>query len=175
MSIKQKHLTILLLILCLVIPIAVVADPTELTSFITVWMGTTPIKDSLSTKSSAEAVSVLKEATDTVMKKETYPYDVASPAESKTTFKILKFRCDEKMQICGYWIEATRGGRDVATNSPVWISPPPIVALVSDVYDEKSDTQTTTLKEDPKAAVEQILQRYVDEQPLGKPIIGTKE
>ena len=175
MSIKQKRLTILLLILCLVIPIAVVADPTELSSFITVWMGTTPIKDSLSTKSSAEAVSVLKEATDTVMKKETYPYDVASPAESKTTFKILKFRCDEKMQICGYWVYATRDGKEVATNSPIWISPPPIVALVSETYDEKTDTITTTLKEDPKAAIEQILQRYVDAQPLGKPVTGTKE
>jgi len=147
----------------------------DTTTFVTVWQGTTPIKDSLSTKSSAEAASVLKEATDTVMKKETYPYDVASPAESKTTFKILKFRCDEKMQICGYWVYATRDGKEVATNSPIWISPPPFVALVSETYDEKSDTITTTLKEDPKLAIEQILQQYVDNQPIGKPIIGTKE
>ena len=109
------------------------------------------------------------------MKKETYPYDVASPAESKTTFKILKIRCDEKMQICGYWVYATRDGKEVATNSPIWISPPPIVALVSDVYDDKTDTYTTTVKEDPKLAIEQVLQGYVDRQPLGKPTTGTKE
>jgi len=171
----MKRLTVILLILCLVIPIAVVADPTELTSFITVWMGATPIKDSLSTKSSAEAVTVLKEATDTVMTKQTYPYSVVTASETGTTFKIIKYRCDEKMQICGYWIEATRAGRQVATNSPVWISPPPVVALVSESYDSKSDTVTTTLKEDPKLAVEQVLQQYVDNQPIGKPIIGTKE
>jgi len=174
MSIKQKHLTILLLILCLVIPIAVVADPTELTSFITVWMGTTPIKDSLSTKSSDEAVSVLKEATDTVMKKETYPYDVASPAESKTTFKILKFRCDEKMGICGYWVYATRDGKEVATNSPVWILSSPVQIKISETYDSKTEITTITMKEDPKAAIEEVLQAYVDRQPLGKPVIGTQ-
>ena len=171
----MKRLTILLLILCLVIPIAVVADPTELTSFITVWMGTTPIKDSLSTKSSAEAVTVLKEATDTVMTKQTYPYSVLTASETGTTFKIIKYRCDDKMQMCGYWLEAYRDGKTVATNSPVWISPPPITALVSEVYDSKSDTITTTVKEDPKLAIEQVLQAYVDRQPIGKPIIGTKE
>jgi hypothetical protein len=150
--------------------------PSEATTFVTVWQGATPIKASLATKApSVSEATVLKAATKIEMEKIAYPYDVRASEESATTFKIIKFRCDEKLQLCGYWIEATRNGQQVATNSPIWISPPPITALVSEVYDAKSDTITTTLKEDPKAAVEQILQQYVDNQPIGKPITGTKE
>jgi PKD repeat protein len=149
--------------------------PSEATKFVTVWSGATPIKDSLTLTSAAQKPVILKTATSVEMAKIAYPYDVAAKAESPTTFKIIKFRCDEKMQICGYWVQAWRSGQEVATNSPIWISPPPITALISETYDAKSDTLTTTLKEDPRAAVEQILQQYVDNQPLGKPIIGTKE
>jgi hypothetical protein len=171
----MRRLLICFIILLVVCSGIAYAAPGELTKFITVWSGATPIKDSLSAKSASQQVSILKTATDTEMKKISYPYDVRASEESATTFKIIKFRCDEKMQICGYWLEATRNGQTVATNSPVWISPPPITALVSEVYDAKSDTQTVTLKEDPRAAVEQILQQYVDNRPIGKPIIGTKE
>ena len=171
----MKRALIIFLILLLIFGGVAYAAPGELTKFVTVWSGATPIKDSLTAKSVSQQVSILKTATDTEMKKLAYPYEVRPPAESKTTFKIIKFRCDEKMQICGYWLEAFRDGKTVATNSPVWISPPPITALVSEVYDSKSDTITTTVKEDPKLAIEQVLQAYVDRQPIGKPIIGTKE
>jgi len=171
----MKRALIIFLILLLIFGGVAFAAPGELTTFITIWSGAKPITDSLSLKSASEQVSTLKTATDTVMIKQTYPYSVLTASETGTTFKIIKYRCDTKMQICGYWIEATRGGKTVATNSPVWISPPPIVALVSDMYDAKTDTQTITVKEDPKMAVEQILQAYVDRQPLGKPVTGTKE
>jgi len=165
----MKRALIIFLILLLIFGGVAYAAPGELTKFVTVWSGTKPITDSNPT------ASALKTATDTAMKKQTYPYSVIIASETGTTFKIIKYRCDTKMQICGYWIEATRAGRQVATNSPIWISPPPIVALVSEVYDDKTDTYTTTLKEDPKLAVEQILQQYCDNQPIGKPITGTKE
>jgi hypothetical protein len=51
----------------------------------------------------------------------------------------------------------------------------PIDILVSESYDDKIDEMTVTLKEDPKAAALQILQAYVDRQPLGKSTTGTKE
>jgi PKD repeat protein len=150
--------------------------PSENTTTVVVWSGATPIKDSIDSKAPTDdEITILKTATDTEMKKQSYPYDVAAKAESTTTFKILKYRCDNKMGICGYWIEGYRDGKTIKTNSPVWISPPPITALVSEVYDEKVDTLTITLKEDPKMAVEQILQRYVDNQPIGEAITGTKE
>jgi PKD repeat protein len=150
--------------------------PSENTTTVVVWSGATPIKDSIDSKAPTDdEITILKTATDTEMKKQTYPYDVAAKVDSLTTFKILKYRCDEKMRICGYWIEGYRDDKTVKTNSPVWISPPPITALISEVYDEKVDVITVTLKEDPKAAVEQILQMYVDNQPIGKPVTGTKE
>jgi hypothetical protein len=162
---------LLLLIALLIVPFASAWEPTEKTKFVAVWSGSKPITDSLTSKSYTDKTLTLKVATDTVMSKASYPYEISKTA---TSFKILKYRCDNKMQICGYWVEATRYGLPVKTNSPVWISPPPVIALVSEVYDEKSDTVTTTLKEDPKLALEQILQQYVDNQPIGIPVIGTK-
>jgi hypothetical protein len=168
----MRRIALILLISFLIIPFASAWEPTEKTQFITIWSGSKPITDSLTSKSYTDKTLTLKAATDTVMSKASYPYEIS---KSTTSFKILKYRCDNKMQICGYWIEATRSGKTVATNSPIWISPPPITALVSEVYDEKSDTVTTTIKEDPKLAIEQVLQQYVDNQPIGKPVTGTKE
>lgn len=141
---------------------------TELTTTKIVWEGSTPIKDAL-TLSTSSKEAVLKTATETVLKDVKYPYNVSVP-ESKTEIKILKYKCDEKMGICGYWIAATRDGQEVYTNSPIWISPPPYKVVVSETYDSKLDETTITLKEDPKAAVEAILHRYVDGQPIGKAV-----
>ena len=143
-------------------------EPDENTTIKVVYEGATPIKDLLSLKTKANAV-VLKEETEKVMSKVSFPYNVTKE-ETKTTFKIVKYRCDEKMQICGYWIEAYRDGKEVYTNSPIWISPPPYQVVVSESFDEKTNEITTTLKEDPKAAVESVLQRYVEMQPLGKAV-----
>jgi hypothetical protein len=167
----RRTVILLLLIALLIVPSISAWEPTDKTKFVTIWSGSKPITDSLTSKSYTDKTLILKAATDMEMSKASYPYEISKTA---TSFKILKYRCDNKMQICGYWVEATRSGKTVATNSPIWISPPPVVALVSETYDEKSDTVTTTIKEDPKLAIEQILQQYVDNQPIGTPVIGTK-
>ena len=149
----------------------------ETTTVKVVYEGLTPIKDSLTSpsKTSSDAV-ILKAATESVMSKVSYPYNVTK-AETQTTFKIFKYRCDEKMGICGYWIEAWRDGKEVYTNSPIWISPPPHEVFVSESTKIISETEfdkviekTVTIKEDPKLALEITLQQYVDRQPLGKAV-----
>jgi len=147
----------------------------ETTTTKVVYEGLTPIKDSLATKSPTTSdAAILKTATESVMSKVVYPYNISVP-ETKTTFKVVKYRYDDKLQAFGYWIEATREGNEVATNSPIWVVSPQYNVIVSEVYDEKTNEITATLKEDPKYAIEQILQRYVDNQPLGKATVGTKE
>lgn len=140
-----------------------------------VYEGSTAITDSLSSKADAEKPALLATATANTLKEVKYPYEV-----SGTEITILKYKCNA--EICGYWISATRGGKEVYTNSPIWISPPPYEVVISDVYysDEKMEIPTAdskealyekvTLKEDPKLAVELILQQYVDMQPLGKAV-----
>jgi hypothetical protein len=132
------------------------------------YQGSRAITDSLASKSSGEKNPILSAATETALKDVKYPYTI-----SGTEITILKFRCDKDMQICGYWISATRKGEEVATNSPIWISPPPYEVFISSSFDAKAFTSTVILKEDPKEAVEQVLQRYVSGQPLGKAITGT--
>jgi hypothetical protein len=181
----MKRVIALFLIFLILIPFVFAAELsesiTDKTAIKVIWQGPTPIKDAISTKAPTDdETAILKAATDTEMQKQIYPYDVAEKATSTTTFKILSFSCDRKKfgidaDICGYWVAAYRDGKTVATNSPILISPPPITAIVSEVYDDKVDTITTTLKEDPKLAVEQILQMYVDNQPIGKAVTGTKE
>jgi PKD repeat protein len=143
-----------------------------------VYQGSTAIRDSIMGKASANAE--LSTATTAALKDVKYPYDISTSKveETKTvvtTFKVQKFRCDTKMQICGYWIEATRDGVEVQVNSPIWISPPPYEVVVSEVYDALAKENVVTIKEDPKVAVEMVLQGYVDRQPLGKATVGTKE
>lgn len=145
-----------------------------------VYQGSTAIRDSLVSKSPTDSTnSLLLTATSEALKDVTYPYDILSSKieDTKTVvtvFKIQKSRCDTKSEVCGYWITATRDGQEVATNSPIWISPPPYIATVSEVYDAIANEKVVTIKEDPKLAVEQILQEYVDGQPLGRATVGTK-
>jgi PKD repeat protein len=148
------------------------------TTYKTVWQGTTPIADTFAVKAAEKSKTVLDQyeksailstATDTALKAEKYPIDISK--DSKTIVTIEKYRCTS--DICGYWITATRDGQEVATNSPVWISPPPYVIIVSESFDSVKNEVTVTVKEDPKAALEQILQKYVNQQPLGKAVIGT--
>ena len=128
------------------------------------YQGSRAITDSIASKSpTASEEAILTVATKAVLKDVKYPYLVAG---SEVT--ILKSKCTD--EICGYWVSCTRGGKEVYTNSPVWISPPPYEVVVSDVFDEKANTQTITLKEDPKAAAEEVLKGYCDRQPLGKAV-----
>ena len=125
-------------------------------------------------------------AVETIMTNETYPYIIPTevskeePIEGETKvpvteITIIKARYDEETTTMWYWISATRDGQEVAVNNPVWIYPAPKDIIVSEVLDEKTNVMTITRKEDPKAATEKILREYVDQQPIGKAIVGTKE
>ena len=146
---------------------------TEKPKIVVVFDGATPISAGLITKTTyAEKESYLKQEINTTMAKESYPYSVVKNT-AKTDVQIQKYKC--KSDTCWYWISAYRGIQEVAIDNPIGISPPPINALVSEVYDEKTDTLTITLREDPKLAVEQILQRHADNTLVGKAKTGTVE
>jgi PKD repeat protein len=147
--------------------------PGELTTYVTAYTGATPIKDVLTTKATeGEKIAVLKASTDDKMKVESYPLTLDTKAVEKV-LKIERYKCDSIS--CRYWIYASRGGAEIAIDNPVIISPPPTDVVVSEVYDDKTDTLTVTLKEDPKAAVQEVLQRLADNTALGKAKVGTKE
>jgi hypothetical protein len=157
-----------------------VSIPDEKTTVKVVWQGVTPIADTFAAKAAEKSKTeleqydksvILSSVTDTALKVEKYPLDIST--DSKTIITIEKYRCTG--ELCGYWISCQRDKNEVATNSPVWISPPPYAALVSQSFDSVKNEQTVTLKEDPKLAVSQILQGYCDRQPLGKAVVGTKE
>ena len=141
--------------------------------------------DSVAIKTGDTSNNGLSAATKTALKDVKYPYDISTSKveETKiviTTFKITSFSCDAKKfnmteNICGYWITATRDGKEVQVNPPILISPPPYEVVVSEVYDARANENIVTIKEDPKLAVEQILRGYVNRQPLGKATVGTKE
>lgn len=166
----MRKIFAVLIIFCLTVPF-VFADEIdgledEGPTVKTVWQGETPIGDAISAKAQ-DKISILKTETNKVMAAQEFPYVLYS---GKTTVRIVKYKCDDKMQLCGYWVEAYRDGREVYTNSPIWISPPPYEVVVSESLDTKLNELTVVLKEDPKGAVERVLQRYVDMQPLGKAV-----
>ena len=119
-----------------------------------------------------EKAVVLAQETDKTISAEKFPLDI-SPKEPEKSVVIEKYRCKE--ELCGYWISCLRDGKEVSTNSPIWISPPPYEVLVSESFDSAKNEQTVTLKEDPKLAGAQVLQSYCDRQPIGKAVVGTKE
>jgi PKD repeat protein len=155
-----------------------IPEPTSIPTRI-VYQGSTAIRDSLASPFTSKN-AYLSTVTTAALKDVKYPYNISTSKveDTKTvvtTFKVQKYRCDEKMGICGYWIEAYRDGEEVQVNSPIWISPPPYEVVVSEIYDSIAKENVITVKEDPKEAIELILQEYVDRQPLGKPTVGTKE
>jgi PKD repeat protein len=162
-----------------VVPPVIDQKPDENTITKTAWQGPTPITAAFSAKAAEkskteldpyEKAILLSDATDIIMKAEKYPLDISK--DTKTIITIEKYRCTS--EVCGYWITAKRDGQGVATNSPVWISPPPYIAVISESYDPVKNEETFTLKEDPKDATFQVLRTYVSQQPLGKGIVGTK-
>jgi len=147
---------------------------TDKTTFTTVYQGLTPIKDLTATKAPSEMTATTARVVETKMKLSTYPYDVAKPVTVKTDIKIIKMCYDAKKETNGYWIEAYRNGQEVAVNNPIWVKPAPTDVLVSESLDEVKNELTVTLKEDPKAAIEEILQRHADGVGLGRAVTGTK-
>ncbi len=185
----MKYALIFILLIVLVMPAmaagavtktttAPISEITDIRENITVVKsGSTAISAALAVKSTyPEKVALLSSATKTALSTVSYPYSVN---DSSTSITIIKYRCTSEM--CGYWVTATRGGQEVATNSPIWISPPPYLVVVSEVETSsktvdsvKTVEKTVTVREDPKAAAESILLMYAGMQPLGKAVVGTK-
>lgn len=158
-------------------PISEIKDIVE--NITVVKTGSTAISDSLATKGTvSEKATLLSSVTKTALTLTKYPYSVED-TDISVVIEITKFRCTSEM--CGYWITATRGGQEIATNSPIWIYPPPYQVVVSEVETSSTITdsvktveKTITIKEDPKAAAEATLLTYASMQPLGKAVVGTK-
>jgi hypothetical protein len=196
---KLKFLIIALIVVSVSVPVAYADDVADLIDIhpkiVTAYEGATPVKDVIDTKIAEEisvktGIKVAKEeltkeqiastsvdkvpylglAAKAVMEKEKYPYVI-----EKTTITIIKSRFDEPTQTMWYWISATRDGQEVAVDNPIWVYPAPKDVVVSEVKDDLKNEITITYKEDPKAAVEEVLRQYVDRQPLGKATVGTKE
>jgi hypothetical protein len=173
---KSAYLILVVSILLSVIGIGVVSAYDEFTTYKIVYGGSTAIRDSVASKSNAgDQAYTMAKASETAMKSLVYPLKVELPVKPLTDITIVKCRYDAKINTMGYWIEATRGGKEVAVNNPIWIYPAPYQVVVSEVFDAKLNEATLTIKEDPKGAAEEILQRHVDSLPLGKSVTGAKE
>ena len=151
----------------------------ESTRIITLKTGSTNITRAINGKDQLQRAVVLTTETRKALTAEKLPLAVSAP-ETRTEIRIMAYSCDARRyrldgDACGYWITATRNGEEVATNSPIWLSGDvPYHVLVSEVYDEKTNELTQTVKEDPLGSVLQILSGYVDRQPLGKAVVGTQ-
>ena len=153
-------------------------QPDENTTINYVYQGETKITTALiaeATEKSKTELSeyeksvVLSKETSKIMATEKYPVEI------NNEIRIEKFRCNNELGVCGYWIYATRNGYQVKVNNPIWISPPPYLVVLSETYDSKNNNITVIVKEDAKTAVFEILQRYVSDRPIGSPITGTIE
>lgn len=166
---ELKALLVMTMFFCaLIVPATAIDDKT---TYNIVYTGSTAIKAALAAKT-LPAADVLKAAVETELTKESFPFSLKT---SSTDFTIDKYRCT--VEKCAYWITASREGRSVSVNNPVWLMNGnfPFHTLVSEVEDTKANTLTVTIKEDVKGAIIQILTAYADRCPIGKPIIGTKE
>jgi hypothetical protein len=162
---------------------------TKIANAVSVKEGKTITKENLTKEqidtSGINPIPDLGLAAKSVMEKVQYPYVIAATVSKEepkegdpklpvTEVTIIKSRFDEPTQTMWYWIEATRDGQEVAVDNPVWIYPAPKDVVVSIVKDDLKNEVSITLKEDPKAAVEEVLSDYVGRQPLGKAVTGTK-
>lgn len=176
----MKRLAIILLILLLIIPAYAGTSTeqpgqTEITepTVRVIYTGPTDITLQLATTTDdTQKKQILTTATKTVFQKLKYPYIFSSTV--KETFNITTFRCKE--DVCAYWIEATRGGKPVATNSPYWlhVGTAGLYTVASEITDTEANEITITLQEDPRGAVEAILKREITNLPVGEATIGTQ-
>lgn len=170
----MKKQGMILVLICMMISTVIVTGDTipegVIPIYIIKYQGNTPITNMINSNDPSKMEGILTSESDKVLKFVTFPYMLPN-----TNITVIKYRCDFTNSFCGFWINATRDGQEVATNSPVWISPPPLYTVVSESYNARKNELTITLKEDPIGATSEILQGYVDRQPLGKAITGTKE
>lgn len=132
------------------------------------WSGQRSISALLGT--SQYPAATLATATKSTLTSTAFPYNITA---GLTSTKLLKYRCDT--DICWYWVQSYRNGQEVATNSPIGISPPPFEAVVSYTDDLIKNERTAVITENTTLAMEQIITEYVNRQPLGKATVGTKE
>jgi hypothetical protein len=132
------------------------------------WQGQRSISALLGT--SQYPAATLATATKSALTSTISPYNITS---GLTTTKLLKYKCN--VDICWYWVQAYRDGKEIATNSPIGISPPPFEAIVSDIINTVKNEENIVAVENTTLAVEQVIQSYVERQPLGKAMVGTKE
>ena len=148
----------------------------ENTTYQTVIEGSSELTNLIAGKDPYAKAVALANATDKDLKPVKFPFTYKI---KNSEIQFDKYRCDLSQGLCGYWITAYRidaqGRHTVATNSPVWISPPPFEVPVSESYSLATNTVTTTIKEDLRGAITEVIQQYCDRQPLGVPVVGTKE
>ena len=163
-----KALLVMTMLFCALIVPATAIDGK--TTYNVVYTGSTAIKAALAANTQP-AADIIKVAVETELTKESFPLYLKA---TNTDFTIDKYRCT--VEKCAYWITASRGGKTVAINNPIWLVNGnfPYHTLVSEIEDTKINTVTITAKEDPKGAIWKILSDYVDRQPIGKPTTGTK-
>ena len=163
----KRKLIIVIIALALLVVGVLAATLSENTTFITKYQGSTRITDMINSNDSSATAGILTSESDRIIKLVTFPYTLPG-----TEITVNSYRCDFTKNYCGFCINATRDGQEVATHSPIWISPPPYLVTVSESYDSNKDELTTTLKEDPVESTKNVLQRYVDMRPLGKRTAG---
>ena len=148
----------------------------ENTTYQTVIEGNDEITQALIGKTPYEKSVILSDKTDKELKPVKFPFTYKIK-DSEIAFDNYCCKLDEG--ICGYWIQAYRivGGQRVPVyaNSPIWISPPPFEVTISESYTLATNTLTTTIKEDLRGAITSVIQRHVDNQPLGTPITRVYE
>lgn len=171
--------TILGLAALVILAFLAAGDITEEQKVIIVYSGDTTIKDALATKyTDVEQAAYLSAITDEKVKPLKFPYFIADDKlAEKTVIAVNGYRCNngkppagEPANMCGYWIAATKDKKVVATNSPVWIYPPPYQVVVSEITNADGSI-TVTVAEDPQTAFERVIMQYVDRRPLGPAIV----
>lgn len=164
---KPIALVAVVLLLLAIAPVVAIDDKT---TYNIVYTGSTAIKAALAAKTQP-AADIIKVAVETELTKESFPLYLKA---TNTDFTIDKYQCT--VEKCAYWITATRDGKAISVNNPIWLMNGnfPFHTLVSEIEDTKINTVTITVKEDPKGAIWKILSDYVDRQPIGTSSIGTK-
>lgn len=132
------------------------------------FIGSSRITDIINSNDSAKQALIMTSESERVLKMVSFPLLLPG-----TEITVNKYQCDFRNNMCGFCINATRGGQEVATRSPVWISPPPYMIIVSESYDARKNVLTFTAREDPLEAATRVLQRYVDSKPLGTRTAGS--
>lgn len=153
-----------------------ISKSNENTTYQTFIQGSSNLTTAIAGKTSYEISTILADKTDKELKPVKFPFTYKL---KNSEIQFEKYRCDIPNGTCWYWVSAYRidaqGRHTVATNSPIGILPPPFEVAVSESYSLATNTATITIKEDLRGAITEVIQGYCDRQPLGTPVVGTKE